>query len=224
MRRFALPCRNWKLFALDLFFLSYCLLLANRRAGLPSKYTTTLDALILNRGKLPSASCGPLLALGTWTEPSLLPRMSDLLLSDRQTDLLFSHHSTLYALSALPCFYLPGAVASSCLLVVLAPSCWVTLSPLPENRGLRRDYLPIIFYPLRTTNHFQSSSDLKEYTAVGSGLCSTSVQRISSPDPDLDLIDGGLLWQLHRAYWLVHTRLQSHRPSVSHPSQGQPFS
>lgn len=73
VRRPALPCRNWKLFAaLDLPFPFVPLACYHRRAGLPSKFT--LDALIPDRGELPSALCGPLLALGTWTEPSPPPQ------------------------------------------------------------------------------------------------------------------------------------------------------
>lgn len=122
VRRPALPCRNWKLFAaLDLPFpLVPIACYYRRRAGLPSKFT--LDALIPDRGELPPALCGPLLSLIHGLNPPLLPRMSGLPFSDRQTDLLFSHLSTLYALSALPCFFCPGAVASS-YLVLLAPSC-----------------------------------------------------------------------------------------------------
>lgn len=72
VRRPALPCRNWKLFAaLDLPFPFVPIACYHRRAGLPSKYT--LDALIPDRGELPSALCVPLLALGTWTEPSPPP-------------------------------------------------------------------------------------------------------------------------------------------------------
>lgn len=61
------------------------------------------------------------------------------------------------------------------------------------------DYNLVLSRPLSIQSTVRVIRRLYAHIVVGTGLFTTSVQRISSPDPDLDLIDGGLLCQLHRA-------------------------